>query len=93
MPDVPTLAELGYPGFEIEGWLGVFVPAATPKDIVAEAFRPNSPASSRRLKALRASRRSASYRWAERRKTFDKALRRDLARWADVVKATGVKGE
>ena len=34
MPDVPTLAELGYPGFEIEGWLGVFVPAATPKDIV-----------------------------------------------------------
>ena len=36
MPDVPTLAELGYPGFEIEGWLGVFVPAATPKEIVTK---------------------------------------------------------
>ena len=34
LPDVPTLAELGFPGFETEGWLGVFVPAATPKDIV-----------------------------------------------------------
>src|SRR3954454_15811649 len=36
MPDVPTLGELGYPGFEIEGWIGIFVPAATPKDIVAK---------------------------------------------------------
>ena len=36
MPDVPTLGELGYPGFEIEGWLGVFVPAATPKEIVTK---------------------------------------------------------
>ena len=36
MPDVPTMAELGYPGFEIEGWLGVFVPAATPKEIVTK---------------------------------------------------------
>ena len=34
LPDVPTLAELGFPGFEAEGWVGVFVPAATPKDIV-----------------------------------------------------------
>src|SRR3954467_668320 len=34
MPDVPTMGELGYPGFEIEGWLGVFVPAATPHEIV-----------------------------------------------------------
>ena len=36
MPDVPTMGELGYPGFEIEGWLGVFVPAATPKEIVTK---------------------------------------------------------
>ena len=36
MPDVPTLGELGYPGFEVEGWIGIFVPAATPKDIVTK---------------------------------------------------------
>jgi tripartite-type tricarboxylate transporter receptor subunit TctC len=34
VPDLPTLGELGYPGFEAEGWIGVFVPAGTPKDIV-----------------------------------------------------------
>src|SRR5438270_5449361 len=36
LPNVPTLAELGYPGFEIEGWIGIFVPAGTPKDIVTK---------------------------------------------------------
>jgi tripartite-type tricarboxylate transporter receptor subunit TctC len=33
MPDVPALAEV-LPGFEVTGWLGAFVPAGTPPDIV-----------------------------------------------------------
>ena len=35
LPDVPTLAEAGFPGLEMTTWYGVFVPAGTPKDIVA----------------------------------------------------------
>jgi len=34
LPNVPTVAELGYPGYEISSWQGVFAPAATPPDIV-----------------------------------------------------------
>ena len=34
LPDVPTIAESGYPGFEGVGWGGLVVPQATPKDIV-----------------------------------------------------------
>ena len=34
-PNVPTLAESGLPGFEVEGWFAMFAPAATPKDILA----------------------------------------------------------
>ncbi len=34
MPDLPTIAEAGVPGFEVRNWYGVFVPAGTPKDIV-----------------------------------------------------------
>jgi tripartite-type tricarboxylate transporter receptor subunit TctC len=34
LPEVPTVAELGYPGFEASLWLGVFVPAGTPKPII-----------------------------------------------------------
>jgi hypothetical protein len=34
LPDVPTVAESGFPGFEGVGWGGLIVPAATPKDII-----------------------------------------------------------
>ncbi len=39
LPDVPTVREQGYSGLELEGWNGVFVPAKTPKDIVARLQR------------------------------------------------------
>jgi tripartite-type tricarboxylate transporter receptor subunit TctC len=34
LPDVPTIAELGYPAYEISSWQGAFAPAGTPADIV-----------------------------------------------------------
>src|SRR5947207_2722366 len=36
LPDLPTLAEAGVPGYESGVWFGIAVPAATPKDIVAK---------------------------------------------------------
>jgi tripartite-type tricarboxylate transporter receptor subunit TctC len=36
LPNVPTFAEAGYPGFQFTAWYGLFVPAKTPKDIVAK---------------------------------------------------------
>ena len=33
LPDVPTLNELGYPGFDVGTWFGIFVPSATPTPI------------------------------------------------------------
>jgi tripartite-type tricarboxylate transporter receptor subunit TctC len=35
LPDVPTMAEAGYPELEVVQWIGVLVPAGTPNDIVA----------------------------------------------------------
>jgi tripartite-type tricarboxylate transporter receptor subunit TctC len=35
MPDVPTMAEAGYPEVEVEDWLGFLAPAGTPKEIIA----------------------------------------------------------
>ena len=34
LPDVPTIAELGFPDYEITSWQGMFAPAGTPKEIV-----------------------------------------------------------
>ncbi len=36
MPNVPTTAEAGMKGFELEAWVGIFAPAATPPDVVAK---------------------------------------------------------
>ncbi len=36
LPDVPTIAESGYPGFEALSWQGLFAPAGTPADVVAK---------------------------------------------------------
>jgi tripartite-type tricarboxylate transporter receptor subunit TctC len=36
LPNVPTFAEAGFPGFQFTAWYGLFVPAKTPKDIVAK---------------------------------------------------------
>jgi tripartite-type tricarboxylate transporter receptor subunit TctC len=36
LPDVPAVAELGYPGYEAESWFGLVAPAAAPKDAVSQ---------------------------------------------------------
>ena len=36
LPDVPTIAELGFPGYEISSWQGMFAPAATPKEVIGK---------------------------------------------------------
>ena len=38
LPDLPTVAELGYPGFDASGWLGLFAPANLPASITAKLY-------------------------------------------------------
>lgn len=39
LPDVPSVAELGYPGFDISFWVGVFAPKGTPLEVVTRLNR------------------------------------------------------
>lgn len=39
LPDVPTVAELGYKGFDVSTWYGIFVPARTPPEVVSALNR------------------------------------------------------
>jgi tripartite-type tricarboxylate transporter receptor subunit TctC len=36
MPSLPTMVELGFPGYEVTVWFGVFAPAGTPPDVIAK---------------------------------------------------------
>jgi tripartite-type tricarboxylate transporter receptor subunit TctC len=43
LPDVPTLAEQGFPGYDLEIWFGLYAPAGTPPDVLTrlgDALRP-----------------------------------------------------
>jgi tripartite-type tricarboxylate transporter receptor subunit TctC len=92
LPDVPTVAESGLPGFETAAWYGLIGPAGLSREIVvklnSEAIKGASSREFRdRMEPLGFEIvTGSSERMAE-------MLRADSARWAPVVKAAGVKIE
>jgi tripartite-type tricarboxylate transporter receptor subunit TctC len=92
LPEVPTLAESGLPGFDIENWQGVFVPAGTPREIVSRLARDIATVASEsefteRLTALGAV--PATMPPAQ----FAAFVREESIRYGRLVKASGAKLE
>jgi tripartite-type tricarboxylate transporter receptor subunit TctC len=90
LPNVPTVAESGLPGFDYNLWVGLFAPSGTPADVVDKINRDvNSvlaePELKDRLAALGAEPMAMSP--AE----FDKFMRAEMDDAARVVKAAGIK--
>lgn len=90
LPEVPTIAELGYAGFEVISWWGVLAPAATPKDIVArlhgEIVKAMASADAqKRIGALGADIRTNTP--AE----FAAYIRSEQAKWGQAIKDSGAR--
>jgi tripartite-type tricarboxylate transporter receptor subunit TctC len=91
-PDVPTLAELGYPNVEADLWYGMLAPAGTPRDIVARVNADMTKALA--LPEVRTALAAQGMEVAPSSPDDMAALmRRDAARWAGVVKQAGIKAE
>jgi tripartite-type tricarboxylate transporter receptor subunit TctC len=91
LPDVPTMSEQGY-NVVINSWLGVFVPAKTPADIVAAlngaiADAVKSPEMVDSLAKV-----GNEPGW-EPQEQFAATVKADIARWGPVVKASGFVAE
>ena len=92
MPEVPTVAESGLPGFEAGAWYGVLAPAATPRAIVerlnGELVRVlKLPDVQQRL-------RGEAYEViADTPDQFAAAIRAEIAKWAPIVKQAGLRAE
>ena len=88
-PDVPTLAESGMPGFEVGAWQGLMVPANTPKPIIqrlnAEVMKALQSPDVRQKLALQGAEPLGSSPEA-----YGEYLQKELTRWENVVKQTGV---
>jgi tripartite-type tricarboxylate transporter receptor subunit TctC len=90
MPNVPTVAESGVPGFEVTSWQGIFVPAGTPKPIIDRLHDEilkiiAQPEMQERLKTLGMQPTPLSTAEVA---AFQKA---EVEKWAQVIKAANVK--
>jgi tripartite-type tricarboxylate transporter receptor subunit TctC len=90
MPDVPTVAELGFKNFETSQWYGIHVPAGTPPDIVKRLQEES-------LKALKSS--AVTERFATDNAVggggpsseYAAFIKNEQAIWSDIVKRAGIK--
>ncbi len=90
LPSLPTLNESGLKGYDVSNWLGIFVPAGTPADIVARLNAAVSkamaePALRQQLVSLGIEPATSSPQ------ELDALVRDDTPKWADIVKRSGAK--
>jgi tripartite-type tricarboxylate transporter receptor subunit TctC len=90
LPDVPTLAEVGYPGTASDNWYGLLAPAKTPPAIIAkihDAFvaATNDPVVKDKLI------KSGAIPVANTPEQFGQFLKEELARWGKLVREKGIK--
>jgi tripartite-type tricarboxylate transporter receptor subunit TctC len=89
LPDVPTVAERGYPGYEISSWQGAFAPAGTPKTIVdklsTEIVRQiKTPEIQERI------RKEGADPIGSTPEQFDKRFKVEVAKWSKVIQDSGL---
>jgi tripartite-type tricarboxylate transporter receptor subunit TctC len=92
LPDVPTLDELGFKGFEANGWLGILVPNGTPPAVVSQLNGALTKAmeNAELRKTLLATGIEARTGTAQE---FASLLAKDTATWHKIVEQAGIKAE
>ena len=92
LPDVPTMAEAGFPAYEYIGWVGIAAPAATPKPIIDRLYREIS-------KVLAT---TEARDWfgavgmepiADAPEAFAASIRAEHAKWGKVIREAGIRIE
>lgn len=92
LPDIPTVAESGYPGFDVVTWQGLLVPANTPEAVVARLAEETAKALATpevRDGLIRQGFEVTGHGPAE----FGTHIRREAARWPALVQAAGARVE
>ena len=90
LPDVPTVAESGVPGFDVSSWAGIVVPAGTPKPVIAALHKDitgvlKEPALNARLSAEGAPPIGSTP------DEFSRFMQVELVKWAAAVKQSGAR--
>jgi tripartite-type tricarboxylate transporter receptor subunit TctC len=90
MPDIPTVAEQGFPGFDSYGWNGILAPAGTPRDIIVRMNREiNEVLQLPDVKTLLNNQQIEIAGGTPEQ--FAALIKRETERWGPVIRATGAK--
>lgn len=92
LPAVPTTAEAGLKGFELEAWVGIFAPAGTPADVVAKLSGQIKAALELPETKTRADGAGVELRY-QPPAALDALVKKDTAFWAKTIKTAGIKAE
>jgi tripartite-type tricarboxylate transporter receptor subunit TctC len=92
LPEVPTVAESGYPGFEADQWYGIVAPAGAPAAVVTRLNAEINKALALADVAQQLAAEGATP-MPSAPQAFGDLIRREIPRWAEVVKAGNVKPE
>jgi len=92
LPDVPTVAEQGVPGYEAYVWMGLLAPKGTPQGIIDKIYRDvNDVLASNEVKSYFAT--AGIEIVGSTPAEFGAFYRRERAQWAKIIKETGAKAE
>ena len=92
VPDTPTIAEAGVPGYESLQWYGLLAPAGTAKEIVARLHK-EAVAVLRIAEILARLANDGAEVIASTPEEFSAYIRAETEKWAKVAKAAGIKPE
>ena len=90
LPEVPTVIESGWPGFESTSWFGVLAPAGTPPAIVARLHKEIT-GQLRRPEVREQITRTGADVVGDTPEEFSAYIKSEIAKWAKVVKAANIK--
>ncbi len=90
LPDVPSIAELGFPNFDVSPWWGILAPAGTPRGIV-DKINADVAAVLRTAEAQAFFREQGAEALITPVDTFQRMLEADVVKWAKVVRSSGAR--
>lgn len=92
LPDLPTIAESGVPGYQASVWYGIVAPAKTPSDIVARLYKESATVLQDRA-TLDKMDTNDFVPTVMNPEQFGAFIRSEIEKWGKVVKATGAKAD
>jgi tripartite-type tricarboxylate transporter receptor subunit TctC len=88
--DIPTIAESGYPGFDVNPWFGLFVPAGTPPEIVRQLNADINAVLKQKETAEKFAAQGAEVHESTPEQ-FAATLKSDIVKWEKIVRDSGAK--